>query len=139
MANQEISQFSSYADADDADLMPLVDISDTTDAGTGTTKKITRKDFLALITRTLSADGPAVAEDDIIFLNTASGTVTYSLLSAANRTRPLIIKNIGTAGNSGFIDPNSTETIDGNSANYELVDGDKIRIIPRTTTAWETL
>lgn len=48
MPNEEISSFTALAVAPaSSDLLPLVDVSDTTDAATGTTKKITVANFFA--------------------------------------------------------------------------------------------
>lgn len=48
MPNEQISGFSALAAAPAAgDLLAIVDVSDTTDAATGTTKKITTTDFFA--------------------------------------------------------------------------------------------
>lgn len=125
------------------DLLPITDVSDTTEAASGTTKPIDREVLVGRTIRTISSNDTAVETDDVVFLNTASGTVTLATMSATSRIvdnhcRPLTIKNIGTAGNSGFVNPNGSETLDGDAANYELVDGDSITIIPRTTSAWET-
>lgn len=50
MPNQEISGFTALAVAPAlGDLLALVDISDTTDAATGTTKKITVDDFIDVL------------------------------------------------------------------------------------------
>jgi len=88
--------------------------------------------------RTIAADDAAEASDDIVFLNTAGGVVTLAMMAVADRKRQFTVKNIGTAGNSGFVNPDGADTIDGDAANYELVDGDSITFIPRAAGAWET-
>ena len=91
------------------------------------------------VRRTVAADDDAEATDDIVFLNTAGGVVTLGISAlTASRARTLTVKNIGGAGNSGFVDPGA-HTIEGDAADYELVDGDKITLIPRTATAWEII
>jgi len=47
---QQISDFTAATSADKSDLLAIVDVSDTTDAATGTTKKITASEFLGYTT-----------------------------------------------------------------------------------------
>lgn len=97
-------------------------------------------DSLGVITsgpaaRTLTASGAAVESDDVLFLNGAA--VTLALLAAANRTRPLVVKNIHATA-AATIDGDGSETIDG-ATTLTLLPGDRVTILPRTSSAWETL
>ncbi len=89
--------------------------------------------------RTLTATGAQVADDDVVYLDTDSGAITFNLLTVVGRTRPLTIKNIGSSGNNATIDPNSTQTIDTINSTYVLTDGDRITIMPESSTNWETI
>lgn len=58
MANKKITDFTALTTVASGDFLPIVDISDTTDAATGTTKKITRANLVdGLATGTGSASG----------------------------------------------------------------------------------
>lgn len=89
--------------------------------------------------RTIAAADDEDASDDIVFLNTDGGAFDFTLLTDGARTRPLTIKNIGSAGNDGTVDPDGG-TIDGDPT-YVLADGDCITIVlqPGTDTTWETI
>lgn len=55
MANKRISEFTALTSIADGDLLPIVDVSDTTDSADGTTKKITKANLTSgLITATSS-------------------------------------------------------------------------------------
>ena len=74
----------------------------------------------------------ATPDDDIIIC--VSGTWTLSLQTVADFEHPLDIVNVGTG--TITIDPSSTQTI-GGSATLTLAPGQRIRIVPDTTsTTW---
>lgn len=52
-------------------------------------------------------------DDDFVLVDTSSGNITITLETAANFTHPVTIKNIG--ANNAVLDPDGTETIDGDS------------------------
>ena len=101
------------------------------------TKKWTRDLFIGFVARTITSNDSALADDDLVFIDTSGGNVTLILMTANGRKRPFRAKNIGNAGNLATLDGASAETIDGQTT-YDLVDGDSVQIIPRTTSAWET-
>ena len=84
--------------------------------------------------RTLTASGAAVAGDDIIFLDGAA--VTLTLLAAAGRTRPLVVKNINAS--PATVDGDGSETIDG-ATTITLLAGERVTLWPRTSSAWESI
>lgn len=94
--------------------------------------------FATYSRRTVSGTGTQVSGDDVVFLDATSASFTFTLLSAAARTRPLWLKVISTNANTVTIDGNASETIDGTTT-VSLAAGDRICIIPRTSSAWETI
>ncbi len=118
------------------DLLAGTDVSDTTEAPTGTTKPVSRKTLITLATATKTTDYTTTDDDDVLFLNSATDK-TLSLIAGASRAagRPYLLKNI----NSGVwtIDPNGAETIDG-AASLQMAERDALRIF-WTGTAWESI
>lgn len=102
MANKKISDFSELSSPAAGDLLVLVDVSDTTDAATGTTKKITRDNLFSgyvtpsstdtltnktialgsnTVSGTLSQFNAALSGDDFVSL-TGSETLTNKTLTS---------------------------------------------------------
>lgn len=56
MANKKISEFTALTSIADGDLLPIVDVSDTTDSADGTTKKITKANLTSGLITSSSTD-----------------------------------------------------------------------------------
>lgn len=139
MATEIISQLNGgtqIATVANGDLLPATDVSDTTEAASGTTKPISRKTLITLATATKTTDYTTTDDDDVLFLNSATDK-TLTLIAGASRAagRPYHLKNI----NAGIwtIDPNGAETIDG-AATLQMAERDALRIF-WTGTAWESI
>lgn len=125
MPNEQISDFTALAVAPAVgDLLPIVDISDTTDAATGTTKKITVANLLAALTGVgLPFEMEVACSDESTPLVTASAIVTFRMpravtlsavraslkTAAATGTFTVDIKENGTTILSTLITIDATE------------------------------
>lgn len=141
MANEQISDFVALSAVPAAgDLLAIVDISDTADAATGTTKKITKALVLGLgITTVTDANHTATDEEDVIFFDLSAGNArTLTLEPVANRFRPRCVKNLSSSTADLTIDGDGSETIDG-SPTILLAPGDKVWLIKQASGKWETL
>lgn len=86
MPNEQISQFTALAVAPAAgDLLAIVDVSDTTDAPTGTTKKITWSNLLALLTGVI-AKAPSTLTDAATIATNAALNNNFRVTLGDNRT-----------------------------------------------------
>lgn len=73
MANKKITEFTELISVASGDFLPIVDVSDTTDAATGTTKKITQANLTTGLLTTASTD--TLSNKSISFgSNTITGT-----------------------------------------------------------------
>lgn len=86
-----------------------------------------------LTARSVSTNDSAVAGDDVLFI---TNTVTITLMTGAGRVRPLIIKNVGTG--TVTVAAAGAETVDG-GASIQLLPTDRCTLLPRTSSAWETI
>lgn len=138
--NKKIVECTELTTAVQADALAIVDVSDTTDDPTGTSKFITRTNLIKAGVATITdADHTATAEQDIIFFDLSGGVgKTLTFEAAANRTRPRLVKNLASSTANLTIEGDGSETIDG-AANVELAPGDKAWFIPRTSSAWESI
>lgn len=103
MANEEISTFTALAVAPaSGDLLPIVDISDTTDAATGTTKKITVTNFFAGLPATGTPFELVVAcSDETTALTTGTAKITFRMPRGVTLTA--VRASLTTAQASGSI------------------------------------
>lgn len=86
MPNEEISSFTALAATPAVgDLLAIVDVSDTTDAPTGTTKKITWANLLALLTGVI-AKAPTTLTDATTIATDASLNNNFRVTLGGNRT-----------------------------------------------------
>lgn len=85
--------------------------------------------------RTVTASDAAEEADDVIFLDGAA--VTLTLPAAADRTRPLTVKNVH-ATDPATVDGDGSETIDGVTS-ITLLPGERVTLLPRTSSAWESI
>lgn len=112
----KISGLTTLADIADGDLLPIVDISDTTQSGTGSTKKISLSNLLGYSFYSLTASTYTAGTNDetVILADTTSNDITITLPAAASYTKKVfIIKKVGSSSNKVTIDGNASETIDG--------------------------
>lgn len=73
---------------------------------------------------------------DIALMNSTAATITATLPTAVGNTgSTLIIKNIGTAGKTVYVDANSTETID-STLTVNIVDGEAIALVSDGSNWW---
>ena len=100
----------------DGDLIPIVDISDTTQAGTGSTKKVAISNLLGYAFHSLTASTYTAGTngENVILADATSNAITITLPAASSSSKKLfIIKKIDATSNIVTIDGNSSETIDG--------------------------
>lgn len=94
MPNEEISIFTALTTPAAGDLVPIVDISDTTDSAQGTTKKITYANFIPLVI--------AVAcSDETTALTAGTAKITFRMPHAMTVTA--VRASLSTAQASGSI------------------------------------
>jgi len=80
MASQEIDDFTALTTPAGGDLLPIVDISDTTDSAQGTTKKITVTNLLAAVAASGTPFELVVAcSDESTALTTGTAKVTFRM------------------------------------------------------------
>lgn len=79
MANAQISALTALTTVADGDLLPIVDISDTTDAATGTTKKITKANLVSGLASVLPFELVVACSDETTALTTGTGKVTFRM------------------------------------------------------------
>lgn len=104
MPNEQISDFAALAATPaDGDLLAIVDVSDTTDAATGTTKKITWANLLALL-KGVIAKTPTTLTDAATIATDASLNNSFRVTLGGNRT-------LG----------NPTNALDGQSLTWEII------------------
>lgn len=137
MANQPISSLTALTSAAAGDLLPIVDISDTTQASTGTTKKIAYSDlgFVTLTgvetlsNKTLTA--PKFVDGG--FLADANGNEIIILDTVASAVNEITIANAATGGIP-------TITASGDDTNINLILSPKgtgvIGVINNATTTY---
>lgn len=74
--------------------------------------------------------------NQIALMNSTAATITATLPTAVGNTgSTLIIKNIGTAGKTVYIDANGTETID-NTLTVNIVDSEAIALVSDGGNWW---
>lgn len=135
MANTKISALSADTGPTDDDL--VVTVNDP--GGTPATKKCTVANFKKQNVSTKTADYTATSADDAIFFDLSGGIAkTLTLEPAANRARPRLVKNLGISTADLTIDADGAETIDG-ATTIILAPGDKVQLMPRSSSAWETI
>lgn len=88
MANKKISDLTALTSVASGDLVPVVDVSDTTDAATGTTKKVTFANLgtgiFSGLTGVIRADAGVVSVDsDVTDIVTAADTTTAGKIEVA--------------------------------------------------------
>lgn len=86
MANAQISALTALPTVADGDLLPIVDISDTTDAAAGTTKKITKANLVAGLASVLPFELVIACSDEATVLTTGTGKVTFRMPRAVTLT-----------------------------------------------------
>jgi len=91
MADSKISALTALAGIADGDLLPIVDVSDTTQASTGTTKKATFAELMARtgIVQELTASGAITGT--VVLLNHISDAIAATLAAPVGGERLLII------------------------------------------------
>lgn len=101
MSNRKISELTELATTPaDGDLLPIVDISDTTDSANGTTKKVTISNVAPLATTTIKGK---------VKLSTAPASATEPIAVGDNDPRvPTADENNAMAGGSTFGTPSSS-------------------------------
>jgi hypothetical protein len=118
MANRKISEATTLTGANVAtgDLIPIVDISDTTDASSGTTKKITAgelglnvKRYIALLAQAADQNPTATVLENtlsaaIVWARTSTGLYTGTL-SNAFTVGKTVIRPFGLSGSFGIFLP----------------------------------
>lgn len=88
--------------------------------------------------RTIAANATAAAGDQVIFIDVTSGAVTLALLTAVGRGgKWYSVKVIGSGTNLATIDPNGSETFDGN-ATVQLAVGDRLRFMSDNSN-WQSI
>ncbi|MCP5008963.1 MAG: hypothetical protein GY942_03180 [Aestuariibacter sp.] len=120
------------------DLVYVVDVSDTTDHATGTSKKVTVGSLLGggrikntsryTTTQTISVN------DHVVFCNTDSAAWTATLPAGVEGQTFKII-NTGTSGNTLTIDGDSSENVMG-AATQDVADGEVIDLTYNATDGW---
>lgn len=136
--NEKISELNGgtpYAAALAADdLMVMVDVSDTSEAASGTTKSVKKQHVFMPNARTISSGpGTQTLHDDLVFLDPTSGAFTFNLLAAATWVKPLRVKNIAdpsSSANNVTLDGDSSELIDF-ATTYALAPGETLLLVPR--------
>ena len=103
MAAEKISNLTSLAVAPaTGDLLPIVDVSDTTDAASGTTKKITVTEFLeALPHAGLPLELEVACSDESTALTTGTAKITFRMPRAVTLTA--VRASLSTTQTSGSI------------------------------------
>lgn len=109
MANSKITDFTTLTSVASGDLIPIVDISDTTQAASGTTKKITQANFIAgvlaspTLTGTVTLTGATIVNTGTLTLPTSTDTLvgraTTDTLTNKTLTTPTITKPVMDATN----------------------------------------
>lgn len=99
MANTKISALTALTTAADGDLIPIVDVSDTTDAASGTTKKITRSNLFSAGAQLFEL--VIAASDESTALTTGTAKVTFRMPRAVTLTA--VRASLTTAQASGSI------------------------------------
>lgn len=84
MPNQEIDDFTALTTAADGDLLPIVDISDTTDSPQGTTKKITRANLFSAGAQLFEL--VVACSDESTALTTGTAKITFRIPRAVTLT-----------------------------------------------------
>lgn len=101
MATKKISELAALSTPASGDLLALVDVSDTSEAASGTTKKITASDLLSLLTLVSNFD----YKDSVRVATTAnitlSGTQTIDGVSVIAGDR-VLVKNQSTGSQNGI-------------------------------------
>lgn len=86
MANAQISALTALTTVADGDLLPIVDISDTTDAASGTTKKITKANLVVGLASVLPFELVIACSDETTALAAGTGKVTFRMPRAVTLT-----------------------------------------------------
>jgi len=100
MANKKITELTALTSVASGDLIPIVDVSDTTQAASGTTKKITQANFVAgvltspTMSGTVTLTGATIVNTGTITLPTSTDTLigraTTDTLTNKTLTKPAI-------------------------------------------------
>lgn len=141
LANKKITECDELTTLALDDYIPTVDKSDTTDDPAGTSKWVSVENSRKLVTRTVTGTDSAVAGDEVVFLDPTSASFVFTLLVAVNRSRPLRLLNIAdpaSSVNTATVDGAGSETI-GPNANVVLNPGERVTILPRTSSIWEII
>lgn len=109
MANKKITELTALTSVASGDLIPIVDVSDTTQASSGTTKKITQANFIAgvltspTMSGTVTLTGTTIVNTGTLTLPTSTDTIvgraTTDTLTNKTLTTPTITKPIMDATN----------------------------------------
>ncbi len=93
--------------------------------------------------RTVSGADAAEVDDDIVFLDPTAAPFNFTLLLAADRTRPLTLVNVadpGSSANAATYERAGADVFGAAAAtSIDLQPGERNTILPRTSTVWEVI
>jgi hypothetical protein len=135
MADKKITDFGALTSPAGADILYLVDVSDTTDSAAGTSKKITVIDLKTNITTRATTTYTVLVTDEVVFANTDGAAWTATLPAGAEGQSFRII-NSGSTGNTLTIASDGTEHLIGSNTDFDLDDGESLEITWNATDGW---